>query len=230
MSAETRAALLYSQMQEGLKLELMESPAVSGALDYKELCLAARNEEKKLAELEKQWWFLKQPNVAPSVTPQPATTPTNPENPYVNHGPANSPGARCCYKCSAPGHLAQDCRTPKTDSGGGRWWNCDGNRQENSPQGGGSANCITTSIQRTPGDNPDPNTTQCLLACLYSSLPSHCDGVRQVRIMNNGSCPQRVRIFLEGVPTTDVVESMADITIISKELLKQGRCSGLKVS
>ena len=46
MSAETRAALLYNQMQEGLKFELMESPAVSGAIGYKQLCLAARSEEK----------------------------------------------------------------------------------------------------------------------------------------------------------------------------------------
>jgi len=33
MAAESREALLHGQMQEGLLLKLMESPAVSGALD-----------------------------------------------------------------------------------------------------------------------------------------------------------------------------------------------------
>ena len=61
ISAETRDALLFSQMQEGLKYELMESPAVSGATEYKQLFGAARNEEKRLADLEKQRRFLNRP-------------------------------------------------------------------------------------------------------------------------------------------------------------------------
>ena len=35
LSNETREMLLYGQLQEGLLLTLMESPAVSGAQDYK---------------------------------------------------------------------------------------------------------------------------------------------------------------------------------------------------
>ena len=50
MSIETRETLLHSQLQEGLEYELMKAPAVSGAQGYKQLCLAARNEEKRLAE------------------------------------------------------------------------------------------------------------------------------------------------------------------------------------
>ena len=38
MSRETRDALLYGQMQEGLCYELLKAPAVSGAQTYKELC------------------------------------------------------------------------------------------------------------------------------------------------------------------------------------------------
>ena len=51
MSTETRATLLYCQLQEGLSYNLMKSPAVSGARDYTELSLAAKNEEKRQAEL-----------------------------------------------------------------------------------------------------------------------------------------------------------------------------------
>ena len=46
LSKETREMLLYGQLQEGLTYTLMESPAVSGAQDYKGLCLAAKREER----------------------------------------------------------------------------------------------------------------------------------------------------------------------------------------
>ena len=51
MSKETRATLLYCQLQEGLCYEVMKAPAVSGAAEYQELCVAARNEERRLADL-----------------------------------------------------------------------------------------------------------------------------------------------------------------------------------
>ena len=54
MSQETRDTLLLGQMQEGLKHEVMKAPAVSGATSYKELCVAAKNEERRLKELQKR--------------------------------------------------------------------------------------------------------------------------------------------------------------------------------
>ena len=44
--------LLYGQLNEGLSYILIKSPAVSGALNYKELCLAAKRVEIRLAELK----------------------------------------------------------------------------------------------------------------------------------------------------------------------------------
>ena len=58
MTAETRDTLLYGQLQEGLRYVLMQGPAVSGAADYKALCLAAKNEERRLAELKKHQQYL----------------------------------------------------------------------------------------------------------------------------------------------------------------------------
>ncbi len=46
MSVETRETFLHSQLQEGLRYDVMKGPAVSGAQTYRELCVAARNEEK----------------------------------------------------------------------------------------------------------------------------------------------------------------------------------------
>ena len=54
ISKETKEAFLYGQLQEGLRNDLMQSPSVSGALSYKELCMAAKNEEKRKAELRKR--------------------------------------------------------------------------------------------------------------------------------------------------------------------------------
>ena len=48
---ETRDALLYSQLQEGLSHRIMEAPAVSGAADYQALGLTAKNEEHRQAAL-----------------------------------------------------------------------------------------------------------------------------------------------------------------------------------
>ena len=51
MSSETRDTLLFGQLQEGLKYDLVKAPAVSGAQGYQQLFLAARNEERRLLEL-----------------------------------------------------------------------------------------------------------------------------------------------------------------------------------
>ena len=59
MSKETRETLLHSQLQEGLYYELMKAPAVSGAQTYKQLCMAAKNEEKRLEELRRRQLYHK---------------------------------------------------------------------------------------------------------------------------------------------------------------------------
>ena len=41
----------------------MESPAVSGAQNYKELCVAAKREERRLVELKRKQEYLKAQNI-----------------------------------------------------------------------------------------------------------------------------------------------------------------------
>ena len=56
LSKETKDAMLYGQLQEGIWLSIIKSPGVSGALTYKtykELCMAAKHEEKRLVEVRK---------------------------------------------------------------------------------------------------------------------------------------------------------------------------------
>ena len=54
LSSETKDIMLHSQLHGGLRYDLMRSPAVSGAQSYQKLCLAARQEEKRVAELKRR--------------------------------------------------------------------------------------------------------------------------------------------------------------------------------
>ena len=53
MSMEMRNTLLCGQLHEGLAIRLMEAHSVSGVMDYACLCMAARNEERHQAELQR---------------------------------------------------------------------------------------------------------------------------------------------------------------------------------
>ena len=132
MATESREALLHGQTQEGLLLKLMESPAVSGALDYKSLCLAAKNEEKRLAELSRRYQYQRGDNaylssqqkkgfqdkrashrqVYDKKQAQQAYTQKGKE---VQQTPEYSPK---CYNCGKAGHLAKNCKAQKSESSG----------------------------------------------------------------------------------------------------------------
>ena len=77
MSQETRNALLHGQLQDALKYEIMKAPAVSGAQSYTALCLASRNEEKRLLELRKRQQYRQASNQPPRPTRQTFTSPGN---------------------------------------------------------------------------------------------------------------------------------------------------------
>ena len=55
MSFETSDVLLYGMLQDGLRIDLVSKvPAISGAQNYQELCIASKNEERRLAELKRK--------------------------------------------------------------------------------------------------------------------------------------------------------------------------------
>ena len=222
MSAETRAALLFGQMQEGIKFELMESPAVSGATDYKQLCLSARNEEKRLAELEKRRHSMRIP-AGPQPAPIPTNTPQAEHNPLETRNSSTSGGVGWgnCFSCGEPGHRFRDCPNRKEGRDSGPRWGSSGNRPRSNVREG-VAKCVHTS---TPvmhkDDDPQQESVRMLLSSLYPA-PAKCDDrVQAVRIVDRGSRPQQVPVLLEGVPVLGVVDSGADITIMSKNLLER---------
>ena len=102
MSSETKEAILYGQLQEGLRLELLSGPAVLGALGYKELCVAAKGEERRLLELKKRQAYLRQGNSQPANIPKPTTT----NQPPVKRAENGKSSPQMCYHCGKPGHIA----------------------------------------------------------------------------------------------------------------------------
>ena len=202
MSTETRDTLLHGQLQEGLLHEVMRAPAVSGAQTYKELCLAARNEEKRLAELRKRKQY-QQPAKDTSKArcdkrvelKESKPTPTNSQV-------TSSQEARKCFVCHKSGHIARDC-PKRTDSRGRR-------------------NDQASSKQITTDQSTDTETNQQdILQLLYSSDDEGGESVDIVRVPDKGSRPKCVQVDIQGVPAYGVIDSGSDVTIMGGELLRK---------
>lgn len=91
MGQETRELILHGQMQDGLRLELIKSPTVSGALTYKELCMCAKNEEHRQAELRKRRDYFKQTSALPSPPKKPDNQPAHSQSgscPFCSQKPS----------------------------------------------------------------------------------------------------------------------------------------------
>ena len=191
MSAETRDTLLHSQLQEGLRYEILKAPAVSGAQSYKELCLAAKNEEKRQAELRKRAQYQsKQPKKPPGL---PSSTPP----------PKVAPGIRRCYGCGKTGHLARDCKEQKRESCG---------KPKGSAASPPKAKLVVSEDTRQSSENP--------MDYLLSSDSGDGD-VCVVRVRDKGSRQRCANVEVQGVGALGVVDTGADIMIMGGELFKK---------
>ena len=122
VSIESKEALLYGQLQEGLRYKLIESPAVSGAADYKSLCVAARNEEKRLVELNRRsqshgfgvdatYSHRKQSNQSGA----PQTPRRNAQQPYSPRGPLT------CYNCGGKNPFGKELQSSQIREYWSKW-------------------------------------------------------------------------------------------------------------
>ena len=218
MCGETREMLLHGQLQEGLRFNIMKAPAVSGSHGYRQLCLSARNEEKRLAELGKRRQYLRPTGLLARPGGDKGTH-SSPVSQDTKQPRSSQPeeGVRRCFKCNQVGHLAWNCRTHRSESTGGGLNDNRGSRDDKMQKRGATKQVHTTSNEVTvTAWNTD------LLTCLYSSdTEDDARGVRQVRINDKGSQQQYATVQLQGVPARGIVDSGADITIVGGELFRR---------
>ena len=113
MSRETKDAMLYGQLQEGLRSSLIRSPSVSGAMTYQELCMAAKHEEKRQAELKKRQDY----NDSLRYNKEKFVRKPSDNRSNFSHSNAarsavkDTPNKIRCYYCHKLGHVAANCKS-----------------------------------------------------------------------------------------------------------------------
>ena len=219
ISDETRCTLLYGQLQEGLRHKIMEAPAVSGATDYKSLCIAAKTEERRLAELKKRRQYRPDSKQGQNRGEQ-----SEEKTSQRSKSDTHSKGKRGektvrCWNCDEQGHVAADCRAPKRE-----------NKMKAGGKGGAASKTRANQIQTaekeethapvvpitTPSQGSEDDPRQYLLPDSDEEVQ-----VDEIRVSDQGSCPQTVRVVIAGVPVEGVVDTAADITIIGAEVFKR---------
>ena len=197
MSSETRDTLLLCQLQEGLSDDILKGPAVSGAESYKSLFIAAKNEEKRLAELVKRVQYRKESQQQKPSTPK-GPMPTVPKP--SQQGQDGAKGKRWkCHKCGDYGHMARECKAPKKESSG-----------KSKGQNGTPAK--TNVVDSRPVNHNDPRSY------LYSEPAG---GRSLVHVKDDGSVRHYASVDIQGVKVKGLVDTGADITIMGGDLFKR---------
>ena len=184
----------------------MTAPAVSGAQNYDQLCLSARNEEKRLLELKKRRSYSKV-QYPRNVIPSPTSVMRKNDHKFSssNSRDQNNRFAIRCYVCNKPGHVAKDCRSRPSES-----------RGQGSARGQ-QDNGLHRVQSKT--DSQGSSSTSSLVDALYSS--DDTDGVNLVRITDKGSCSRCVTVEVQGVSVDGIIDTGADISIMGGEVFKK---------
>ena len=125
---------------------------------------------------------------------------------------------RRCFHCHKLGHVAANCRSNNREQEAAgnlvRKKHTKGStRQRQVGSSDFSQPPKQDEIESVQPDNLDP------MAVLYSS---DSDGlVSAVRVSDQGSKPQYVNVTIQGVPTSGIIDTGADITIMGGELFKK---------
>lgn len=188
-----RTCFCTASCKKALYMSLCYPPAVSGSQTYRELCLATKNEEKRLATLKKRQKY-QQSSLSRT---RPREDREKQENPTVrqppqnrihqkpNHSRSTTLQSRRCYLCDKPGHLAKDC-SMKSESRG--------RDMDRERKWTGTRQVSSLSNESILPDTEDPRSY------LFSSGSEDESSVRHVRIDDEGSHPQCVRVNVQNVP------------------------------
>lgn len=220
IASEARDALLYGQLHEGLKYEIIRAPGVSGVDSYSSLCLAAKNEERRLQELEKREQYGRSESKLPSRTPPPSKhkpgTASQGKHREQKSSLSSSTGAGNgnakrvrCFVCDQIGHYASSCPSKRTESKG----------SSNSKHGSGNktrVKMLTVTDDSTCNKASLGEGTEDLLGMLLSD--SDEEHVNLIQLRDKGSSARGASVQIQGVPAVGVLDSGSDITIMGAKL------------
>ena len=224
MSTETRDTLLHGQLQEGLSDILIKAPAVSGALTYQELCVAAKNEERRQKDLSRRHQYRKDENVIPSSgsdrlkdirgrTQTDRRTRSTPNEPLSR---------KRCYVCNSTEHLMKDCHVRPTESSGSNTGSSQ--RRPTSTRQSQNRKIESTGVSvvsTEPGGEASISSQNGgLLDILFSDSDSDSE-VKVIRVSDEGSKSQCALVGLQGVLAYGIIDTAADITIVGGRLFKK---------
>ena len=144
-------------------------------MSYKELCMTARNEAERQAELRKYRNYTKMVSTSSGVN-QHAKKYRNGNSEGLDQSrPKPVYSSMRCYKCNKVGHLAKDCRMKKSESHGGK-------KDQRSKSEDSNQVRVTRTDDVKP-DTPEPDSDNPLHFLVSSSDKE----VRLVHISDEGS-------------------------------------------
>ena len=216
MPIESKEALLYGQLQEGLLYRLIESPAVSGAADYKSLCVAARNEEKHLVELNRRrqhhgfgvdttYSHRKRSNQSGA----PQTPRSNAQQPYSPGGPLT------CYNCGGKNYLARNCRVAKSESTGQSGPNMRNSLVKQESRGRQNSNITRNSPNARQVDAQQTKETKPIGQNEISDLLASESDDGDVLAVQTGSSSCCAKVEIQGVPVYGIVGLISQSWVVS---------------
>ena len=202
---------------------------MSGATDYQSLCLTAKTEEKRLAEIKKRRQYHSEHKYKnTSSSRQDSSNSRSPSNPQSGAEASRQASQKAvsyagsplvfqrksstvrCWNCRRTGHIAADCKAPKREESDQpfRWEKPTNTRQVQSFEDQGPHDQDPQpSPETTPTTSEDPR--QYLLPDSDEEEPAA--GVNEVRVQDKGSYPQSVHVVVAGVPVDGIVVTAADI-------------------
>ena len=184
----------------------MKASSVSGAGTYQALCLAAKNKERRLAELRKRHLYKKslpghsQTTVAPSQSHKRGQGERRPP-------PKDRGSGKSTRDATTVMRLAtfQKTEKPRTESKG---------RSEAKPPSN-TRNSSTANTRQVATTKPAEDPLDFLLS------ESDDEAVKKVELRDEGSVPKCVSVLIQGVAATGLIDSGEDITIMGGELFKR---------
>ena len=190
--------------------------------------MSAMNEELRQAKLRKRRDYFKQTSALPSPPKKPNNKPARSQSgslPFLQPKTVVGSEARRCYNCNKPGHLAKDCRAPRTESSG-RGRGRDGKEKLASTKQV-QATPVKQKTHQPPKPQPRLQILHPLTPCLFCIRPiqtvrkQFAKSGSMMRAAVHDTPRSSCKGSLQGVPARGIVDTGADISIMGGELLKR---------